>query len=217
MILRLPKACFCLLQYWTNTIREPCKGLDQLAVSLCSWSGALGGGALERRRHQRHLQPANSASVRFPCHLCPRTCRLQIGLLSHLAAYRRWTEKMMDSLKIYMWEREREGSGMEMKGRETGLRVGYQKTVSGIFKGRDKKKRYIIFNQFTPIKEIDITKMQRASGSESEWKNVRTQKLNPKQETRDKTSTPVQKSREECEPDDRWIYLLLLRKEYKRN
>lgn len=57
---------------------------------------------------------------------------------------------------------------MEMKGRETGLRVGYQKTVSGIFKGRDKKKRYIIFNQFTPIKEIDITKMQRASGSESE-------------------------------------------------
>lgn len=39
-----------------------------------------------------HLQLANSATDMFPCHLCPRTFRLWIGLLSYLAAHRRWTE-----------------------------------------------------------------------------------------------------------------------------
>ncbi|CAE1321158.1 unnamed protein product [Acanthosepion pharaonis] len=49
-------------------------------------------GALEVRRRQRHLQPANSAPGMFTCHLCSRTCRSRIELLSHLTAHRRWTE-----------------------------------------------------------------------------------------------------------------------------
>ncbi|CAE1331971.1 unnamed protein product [Acanthosepion pharaonis] len=47
---------------------------------------------LEVKQHQRHHQPANSASGMFSCHLCPRASRSRIVLNSHLAAHRRRTE-----------------------------------------------------------------------------------------------------------------------------